>query len=505
MLAFRASARSLDGRLDTGHYKPEFQVVIDKISTVRDAQVSTIEDFVKWIGQPSDLRDYSEDGVPILNAGDVRPLCLETTNLKRIDPALAHSKARQRLNGDEALVVRTGANCGDCASAGMSVRGLLVNSHIIPIRPRSDLVDSEYLAVFLATPHGQLLLDREMTGTAQRQISVQSLLDTRVLVPKIQLQSYIGSKVRQAEILREWARNSIRVILADYESVKLRVAREAALHTRVSGKDLRDRLDSEHYPDDVLQFFRTIEPSRAAFLQSLSDDIFSGTTLSPAEEQTSTLQATVATLGPLFLNDRLRNVVTPRDQRKRLKTHDLAIAAAAHTASYIGRDVTYCVADEQIYPSTEVLVIRPAASGVPSSWLWCFLKSQLGYRQIQACVRGITAHAYSDDICHVRVPLPEAEVADRFHSYEDTIVLANNATKLAKALTDSARFLVEALIEGKVTEAELIGAGNDADADRALLARLRDDGLDGAGSRLFPDIDALFELIEQVQRSEADS
>jgi type I restriction enzyme S subunit len=85
------------------------------------------------------------------------------------------------------------------------------------------------------------------------------------------------------------------------------------------------------------------------------------------------------------------------------------------------------------------------------------------------------------------------------------MVLANKATKMAKALTNSARFLVEALIEGKVTEAELIAAGKDADADRALLARLWDDGLDGAGTRLLPDIDALFDLIAQVQGTGAES
>jgi type I restriction enzyme S subunit len=75
----------------------------------------------------------------------------------------------------------------------------------------------------------------------------------------------------------------------------------------------------------------------------------------------------------------------------------------------------------------------------------------------------------------------------------------------AKSLVKCARFLVEALIEGKITEAELIAAGKDADADRALLTRLRVDGLDGAGTRLFPDIDALYELIELVQGTEADS
>jgi type I restriction enzyme S subunit len=446
---------------------------------------------------------FVKDGIPLFRVGNIGELEIDERDLACIPESLHAELASSEVRPGDLLVVKASVGEKLCIVPSSLPRAN-ITQHIIGMRP-NGLLDMGYAAASLFTSYGRRQLQRRALGALIQYLGVQEA--RTVLVPRLgdDAQRYIGAKVRQAEILRTWACTSVRLILADYKSVALRLTWNAKRHSRVSGKHLRDRLDAEHYPDDVLQFFQALDPLREATIRSLSEDIFSGSTLSPSEEQTSVLQATVATLGPLFLNDRLRNVAAPRNQCKRLQTHDLAIAAAAHTASYVGRDVTYCVADDQIYPSTEVLVIRPAAGGVSSTWLWCFLKSQLGYRQIQACVRGITAHAYPDDICHVRVPLPEDEVADRFYSHDDTMLHANNATKLAKSLIDSARFLVEALIEGKITEAELIAAGKDADADRALLARLRDDGLDGAGSRLFPDIDALFQLIEQVRGSEVDS
>jgi type I restriction enzyme S subunit len=496
----------IEGRLNAEAYSPD---VLNDLSILRASEVklSRLGEMVRApinnsIRNVTEALDAPGAEIPMYRPADISDGwcdCETAPPLPREFEAL-HSKSRV-FPGDIVLGIAGSIAIAGRVSNGHAFGNINGSSARIAPTPRSE----GYLLSYLNSRFGRSALLQWAVGAVQRHLNLEDLPDVCVARPCIEVQEFIGSKVRQAEGLRMWAKSSIDAILVDYESVELRVAREAGLHTRVSGKDLRDRLDAEHYPDDVLQLFKTIESSGVASIQSITDDIFSGTTLAASEEQASTLQATVATLGSLFLNDRLRNVVAPRGQGKRLQTHDLAIAAAAHTASYIGRDVTYCVADDQIYPSTEVLVIRPATGGVPSTWLWCFLKSRLGYRQIQACVRGITAHAYPDDICHVRVPLPGAEVADRFHSYDDTMVLANKATKMAKALTNSARFLVEALIEGKVTEAELIAAGKDADADRALLARLWDDGLDGAGTRLLPDIDALFDLIAQVQGTGAES
>jgi hypothetical protein len=73
----------------------------------------------------------------------------------------------------------------------------------------------------------------------------------------------------------------------------------------------------------------------------------------------------------------------------------------------------------------------------------------------------------------------------------------NALTQYSKLLTTAAKFLVEALIEGKLTETELIAAQtaldqNDNQLDRAILSRLTRQGIDRPAPPLFPDLDTLY-------------
>jgi hypothetical protein len=73
----------------------------------------------------------------------------------------------------------------------------------------------------------------------------------------------------------------------------------------------------------------------------------------------------------------------------------------------------------------------------------------------------------------------------------------------ADDLVLTARLLVEALIERKVTEAELVAAHNDPEADASLLSRLTAKGLDAADADpLFDDLARLCELIDEATQRE---
>ena len=66
----------------------------------------------------------------------------------------------------------------------------------------------------------------------------------------------------------------------------------------------------------------------------------------------------------------------------------------------------------------------------------------------------------------------------------------------ASRLTTAARYIVEALIEQTITEAEVLSARNDARRDHQLLARLKTKGLDVLDAApLFPDVDALLDEV----------
>ncbi|CTU85553.1 hypothetical protein C4A57_04307 [Escherichia coli] len=84
------------------------------------------------------------------------------------------------------------------------------------------------------------------------------------------------------------------------------------------------------------------------------------------------------------------------------------------------------------------------------------------------------------------------------------------AKKNAELLTDTAKTLVEALIEGQLTEQQLIQAqqaleDGDNSLDQAILSKLSAEGyaIEGA-TPLFSDVDELYRLLEEAAQAEAE-
>ncbi|MFO0751267.1 MAG: hypothetical protein U1F43_37205 [Myxococcota bacterium] len=235
-------------------------------------------------------------------------------------------------------------------------------------------------------------------------------------------------------------------------------------------------------------------------LDQICDVIFPGATLAEDDGKGSVAQATVANLAPTFFKGVFRRVRRPSNDSRAFRNHDLALAAAAHDPGFIGRQVSYVhVAEgETVIPSTEVLVIRPDRKRVSAAWLWTMLRSPFGYRQIQACVRGISAHIYSDDIGEILIPMPADAASEALRPFDELLKEAAEMKRVAAKLLSGARLLVEALIERKLTETELAVALSDPESDRALLSRLTDKGLDGGGTPLFADVDVLQSLVAEA-------
>jgi type I restriction enzyme S subunit len=145
--------------------------------------------------------------------------------------------------------------------------------------------------------------------------------------------------------------------------------------------------------------------------------------------------------------------------------------------------------------------------GIRPELLTVWLNRNEGQYQLNRWTTQTTVgHIGLDDIRTVLVPRldekVEAELADK-------ALTARQCVWYAHALTTSAKLLVEALIEAKVTEPELVaaqealGRGDDT-ADRALLRRLTRHGFDVPGQpSLFPDLDALYTLLGQTTEEQS--
>lgn len=185
---------------------------------------------------------------------------------------------------------------------------------------------------------------------------------------------------------------------------------------------------------------------------------------------------------------------------------------AAHNKVYIGRELTYVHTNERLLPSTEVMTIRINREMVPASYVRTYLETKLGYVKIQSTIRGITAHSYPDDVKLLDIYIPDipSDQKEAWFNQDTRLICAGNATESAYYLTTAAKILVEALIEGQLTEEQLIQAqqaleDGDNTRDKAILNKLSSEGYAVEGATpLFSDVDELYRLLASANAA-ADS
>jgi type I restriction enzyme S subunit len=131
------------------------------------------------------------------------------------------------------------------------------------------------------------------------------------------------------------------------------------------------------------------------------------------------------------------------------------------------------------------------------------LKSEISLKQLRPVATGAT-HPRIDqyDIYDLVVPILPSQ-----YELGKLLKKSQQAYFESDRLTQSSQYLVEALIEGQITEAELIAAQQaleegDNSKDCAILSKLTDKGYQAEeGKKLFPDLDKLYELLDEAQQA----
>jgi type I restriction enzyme M protein len=94
---------------------------------------------------------------------------------------------------------------------------------------------------------------------------------------------------------------------------------------------------------------------------------------------------------------------------KLLELGDIALTAAAHHPRYIGAKVDIVDQlpegfEQRVFPSAEVMILRPDPKRVNPVQLLLWLQTPDGRNGLQACVTGQTAHLYAEDVGEIVVP-----------------------------------------------------------------------------------------------------
>ncbi|EGT2308605.1 restriction endonuclease subunit S [Escherichia coli] len=503
---FRTNSSILVERLDPNFYQPSL-VENDKLIKSKGwVELQSLYD-ASGIGNTSAVeRYYSEaaDSIPYISGKVIKSFNIDLDECQRISlDSHKNELTKSALKPTDVLVIRKG-DMGNACVVPSEVNEANCSSEVIYLKMKASS-DPYYLVSYLNCDQGQKAFKRLGRGTI---IPGVSLLDVpRLPIPKVSefVQKYIGDKVRQAEQLRAWAKLLRTSVDAHLNSLNLPINEPPALLNRVSAQTMEDRLDPRPYRTHYLCLVREIEKLPHDSISTLVE---------------------LASGCPVSSNDFLENSGIPLVRIRNIGFDDF-IGLDTGVSQDVYQDATkYQAKDKmivvgmdgifrsQFFISDELpmLVNQRVAMLSPQNirgeLLTHWLNRPEGQMQLnQWAVKTTVEHTSLSDIGRVLIPRLDKSLENKLADY---LLNARLAYRYAKFLTQVAKTLVEALIEGQLTEQQLIQAqqaleDGDNSFDQAILSKLSAEGyaIEGA-TPLFSDVDELYSLLEEAAQAEAE-
>lgn len=491
-------------RLDSDFYRPEYIEIDNTLSNLNCVKLETIGKFFTGpFGSllPSNL--YLNEGIPLFRVGNVGQFEALSENFAYLAPSVHEQlKVSEVLPGD-LLLVKASVGEKICKVPEWLPKAN-ITQHIIGIRPNQSK-DTDYISAFLFCYYGVGQLQRYSLGSIIQYLGITDAKGVNLYSPDPPVQKYIGDKVRQAEQLRTWAKR-LRTSVDDHlNSLNLPINEPPALLNRVSAQTMEDRLDPRPYRTHYLCLVSEIEKL--------------------PHDSISTLVA-LASGCPVSSNDFLENSGIPLVRIRNIGFDDF-IGLDTGVSQDVYQDATKYQAKEkmivvgmdgifrsQFFVSDELpmLVNQRVAMLSPQNirgeLLTHWLNRPEGQMQLnQWAVKTTVEHTSLSEIGRVLIPRLDKILENKLADY---LLNARLGYRYAKFLTQVAKTLVESLIEGQLTEQQLIQAqqaleDGDNSLDQAILSKLSAEGyaIEGA-TPLFSDVAELYSLLEDAAQAEAE-
>jgi type I restriction enzyme, S subunit len=504
----RLNGAILGSRIDATYYRPEY--ISNELRLRRSGlEVARLGSLVAegrravYFGTSTLERDKAPDNwLPFLTADDLGSdgFFLDLDARRRVSPDFASRYPNGLLRANELLVKVKGPNQTTAYNPVAPSRPTLVSGTIWGALVRRDNIDPDYLVTALSSAYAALARTRLRTNLNVEFLSPADLCELELPVPSSRAaQKYVGGKVRQAQRLRDFAANCqagfLRAIDREYPLIDRKYEGSLA-HSRASTSFLNGSLNPGAFnPDRLLvrQYFAEHGGKKVCDVADVETPVSTAYRPSDAYVGLDSIASENGAISPTTIGEEgvIGAVRVLREG-----------PVISKLRPYLNKVAYIPAAMSGAFASTELLCVQPSDRAV--GWfLYGTLRLASTVRQLNPLSTGSTHPRVSrEDISEVIVPwITDPASAGRL------LELGQNATIAAARLAAGAKFLVEALIDGRLSESELVEAQNglDADntgADRRILTRLTPVGVDVEGrNSLFPDFDAHYAIIAEAERA----
>jgi type I restriction enzyme S subunit len=380
---------------------------------------------------------------------------------------------------------------------------LMISGSLYKAKIDEDRMDPHYVLAYLKTKFGQILKDRLTSNTIINYIAKDALYSIPIFEVSYIVQKYIGDKVRQAELLREWAKN-IQSKATDSQPVFKKNIVDYKENYFKCNEIFSERLDSQFYHPNNIALDNELKLNNCVKLSHFAKLIKQTWSKDKAQEflyfEIGGLNINTGLIQPECLN--------VNDAPSRAKTKVRYADVLVSTVRPNRKNVGFIAIDDstvEMVATSGFSVLRfekPEVAAFYHFWL----RSDDATSQLMRWNSGSAYPAIDEDVpLNILVPKFEQHLIDEWGK---KLLFAQLSYIYAQKLVGFTKFIVEALIEGEITEDHLIRAQNaleqrDNTLDRTILSQMTEEGYAVAGSKqLFADLDEFYELLEQAKEFE---
>ena len=501
----RVNSNLLEDRLDAEFYSLE---QIKNHKTLQDYGVIPLSAYCNGInvGYTGELTSvYRDQGTTLYRVSDINGIFLSNDDVNYVPDDFAANNSQIWIRDNDIVFAAVGNTIGKVALKTVSMPDGVCSRALMIARPLTDKIDSSFLIAYLATKYAQKSVLRAISGSAQPVLNTPLIANLPVITAESLSQKYIGDKVRQAEQLGAWAKRLEQVSSFMFANALAELGYKQKKSTKIVRTKLEDRLDPAFY-DEKFSFFDeswfkiNSEPLKQ-FIESGSYGVLPSSN-SYGKGNVRFIRATDlknANIDPTCFT------YVPEEE-----VADKAKVSKGDILMEIKGAISTCELAESHLAGTYIngSIFRFTPKGINNAYLAYFLSSTIKELYCErVSVNNIISYL---DLASLH-ELPVIRLKNDIEEFlAKNLININLAKKIAFALTRSAKTLVESLIEGQLTEQQLIQAqqaleDGDNSLDQAIISKLSAEGyaIEGA-TPLFSDVDELYSLLEDAAQAEAE-
>ncbi len=513
----RISPSKLRGRIDATYFRHEF---VENENRLRSSGLETLQ-LREVIENGRRAVYFSTDTLERPNAPDKWVQFLTADDLgddgffvdenarRMVSPGFADKYPNGLLRENELLVKVKGPNQITAYCESPPNERILVSGTLWGGLVKQKVIDPYYLVAALSSPYAFVARTRLRTNLNVEFLSPSDLLNLEFpTLRESAAQRYIGEKVRLARKLR---RKSA-VCKQEHEELVSAPEIVAALSeadtrtNRVTSEQIYpNRLDSKFYAKRAHGVFRCCSHASVTSVGALVEDVSNGfEERSFVEKGIDYVTVSEVSSGRLELaNAPQISIDTTIPDKARISERCVLVVRSGSIGTAV-----------KVHPLDVKAVIRSHLirltfdSDERAAVVAGFLNSEAGKCLLWKISYGAVQSQIGQDEL-LSLPIPAfclehgKEILKTSTNYEWMV-------RTERSLLAASKLLVEALIDRKLSEHELASAQTqfeygDQSADRMILSRLYEGGIDATETRpLFPDLDAYYETLQMAEQALSD-